>query len=60
MKVKLFFHDSCKTFTNFEATINIWLADNPNIEVISTDRTSNSYIILYKTIEVGNDNDEVD
>lgn len=60
MRVKIFYHDSCKLFAEFEATINIWLADNPNIEIISTDRTINSYTILYRIIEVGNDSDEVD
>lgn len=60
MRVKLFYHDGCKTFTAFEATINIWLEDNPNIQIFSTDRTSNSYIILYETIDKGSDNDEVD
>lgn len=60
MKVKLFYHDTCKTFSDFEAIINLWLVDNPNIQIFSTDRTSNSYMVLYETIEEGNDYDEVD
>ena len=60
MRVKVFHHSSCKTNAQFETDINLWLMDHKNIEVISTDRTNNSYIILYKESDVGNDADEVD
>lgn len=60
MKVKIFYHDPSKIFAEFETSINIWLSDYSNIEVISTNRTSNSYTILYKERDVGNDSDEVD
>jgi len=39
-----------ETFT--EEKVNIWLADNPNIEVVSVNTTANdlshSYLILYR------------
>lgn len=60
MKVKIFYHDSCKLFAQFENDINTWLDNNQNIEVISTNRTNSSYIILYQEMSVGNDADEVD
>jgi hypothetical protein len=47
MKVKIFYHDSCKLCDQFQAEINLWLAEN-SIEVISTNRTPNTYTILYK------------
>jgi hypothetical protein len=47
MKVKIFYHDSCKLCDQFQSEINLWLAEN-SIEVISTNRTPNTYTILYK------------
>lgn len=60
MKAKLFYHSNCKPFSQFEKDINLWLNQNQNIEVVSTNRTDNSYIILYQEMSVGNDADEVD
>ena len=60
MRVKIFYHSNCKPFIQFETDINLWLSDHQNIEIISTDRTSNSYTILYKESDAGNDADEVD
>lgn len=60
MKVKIFYHDSCKLFPRFENDINGWLSNNQNIEVVSTNRTDRSYIILYKEMDIGNDANEVD
>lgn len=60
MKVKLFYQSSCTSFKQFENTINSWLDNNQNIEIVSTDRTGNSYIILYRELNIGSDSDEVD
>jgi hypothetical protein len=56
----MFYQVDCKSFEQFEIEINLWLEDHQNIDIISTNRTANSYIILYKESDVGNDSNEVD
>jgi hypothetical protein len=60
VRIKIFYHDSCKTFEQFQTDINLWLMEHEDIEIISADRIPGSYSILYKEMSVGNDSDEVD
>jgi hypothetical protein len=60
MKLKLFYQSSCTSFEEFECSINDWLNNHQNIEIVSTNRTGNSYTILYKELNIGSDSDEVD
>lgn len=57
IKVKFF-------FTNLQNSVQTWLYEHQNIDIISSNLTSNdygqAYSILYKETDVGNDADEVD
>jgi hypothetical protein len=63
-KTKLFGSVTSEKWHNGIESINKWLEENPNINIISANTVANhggwGYVILYKESDARNDADEVD
>lgn len=59
-KVQIFYKNPSNTFSEYQFDINVWLIQNSNIEIISTNVIGSAYIILYKEQESMDALNEVD